>query len=151
MHKESIALLNQAVAEELSSVHQYMYFHFHCDDQGFSMLANLFRRIAIQEMMHIETLAERILFLKGDVDMVASIPVKKETDVTKMLEMAREMENQSAKDYNRFAQECAKNADSATKSIFESLVTQEEGHYDLYDKEGGGHDSVFFIASFIQN
>ena len=45
------------------------------------------------------------------------------------------MENQSAKDYNRFAQECAKNADSATKSIFESLVTQEEGHYDLYDKE----------------
>jgi bacterioferritin len=51
-----------------------MYFHFHCDDQGYDLLANLFKRTApSREMLHIERLAERILFLKGDVEMVASI------------------------------------------------------------------------------
>ena len=34
MYEKSIELLNRAVADELSAVHQYMYFHFHCDDQG---------------------------------------------------------------------------------------------------------------------
>ena len=69
---ESIRLLNQAVADELQAVHQYMYFHFHLDDQGFNPLSNLFKMIAIQEMGHVELLAERILFLKGDVEMVSA-------------------------------------------------------------------------------
>ncbi len=62
----SINLLNTAVADELQAVHQYMYFHFHLSDQGFNPLATLFKRTAIEEMGHVELLAERILFLKGD-------------------------------------------------------------------------------------
>ena len=54
MHKKSIELLNKAIADELSAVHQYMYFHFHCDDQGYDLLAGLFKKTAIEEMMHIE-------------------------------------------------------------------------------------------------
>ena len=38
---------------------------FHLDDQGFGPLSTLFRRTAIAEMMHVETLAERILFLRA--------------------------------------------------------------------------------------
>ncbi|MCB1184965.1 bacterioferritin, partial [bacterium] len=113
----------------------YMYWHFHCDDQGFDLLAGLFKMTAIKEMIHIETLAERILFLKGDVEMVASQPVVKETDVQKMLEMAAGMEEQSARDYNRMALECSQNADSQSKAIFESLVADEETHYDQFDTE----------------
>ncbi|MBU2502567.1 MAG: ferritin-like domain-containing protein [bacterium] len=135
MHENSVALLNQAVGDELSAVHQYMYWHFHCDDQGFDLLAGLFKRTAIEEMIHIEKLAERILFLKGEVEMTASDPVKKETDVQKMLEMAAGMEEQSAKDYNRMANECAQNADSRSKQLFEELVADEERHYDQYDTE----------------
>jgi bacterioferritin len=41
----------------------------------------------------------------------------------------------SAKDYNVWANESAGNADSATKQIFESLVTDEERHFDQYDTE----------------
>jgi hypothetical protein len=33
--KKSIALLNNGVADELQAVHQYLYWHFHLDDQGF--------------------------------------------------------------------------------------------------------------------
>jgi len=136
MKKEkSIELLNKAVADELHAVHQYMYFHFHCDDQGFVLLANLFRRTAIEEMLHVEKLAERILFLKGEVEMAAAGEVKKIHDVKKMLQMAAEMETQSANDYNIWANECSQNADSATKKVFELLVDDEERHFDQYDKE----------------
>jgi bacterioferritin len=135
MHEKSIELLNKAVADELSAVHQYMFFHFHCDDQGYDLLAGLFRRTAIEEMVHIEELAERILFLKGEVEMVASAEVKKIHDVKAMLELARQMEEGSARDYNVWANECAANADSVSKKIFEALVEDEERHYDQYDVE----------------
>jgi bacterioferritin len=135
MHKKSIDLLNRAVADELSAVHQYMYFHFHCDDQGLDLMAGLFRRTAIEEMLHIEKLAERILFLKGEVEMSVKDPVETIHDVEQMLRRAAEMEEMSAKDYNIWANESAANADSATKQIFESLVTDEERHFDQYDTE----------------
>ena len=132
---KSIDLLNQAVADELQAVHQYMYFHFHLDDQGLDPIAMLFKRIAIQEMGHVEHLAERILFLGGDVDMKLAGPVEQITDPQKMLAKAAEMEDESARDYNKFALECAANADSASKQIFEQLVQDEEGHFDLFDKQ----------------
>jgi bacterioferritin len=137
MKEKSIVLLNKAVADELSAVHQYMYFHFHCDDQGYDLLAGLFKRTAIEEMLHIEKLAERIIFLKGDVEMVASTEVKKVQDVREMLEMAAGMETSSANDYNKWAIECSNNADSVSKSLFEELVLDEERHFDQYDVEMG--------------
>jgi bacterioferritin len=112
-----------------------MYFHFHCDDQGYDLLAGLFKRTAIEEMLHIEKLAERIIFLKGDVEMVASTEVKKIHDVKEMLEMAAAMETSSADDYNKWAIECSNNADSVSKSLFEELVVDEETHFDQYDVE----------------
>lgn len=135
MHEQSIALLNQAVADEMSAVHQYMYFHFHCDDQGYDLLAGLFKQTAIEEMLHIERLAERVLFLKGDVEMVAAVEVQKIHDVQKMLQCARQMEEDSAKLYNQLANQCGANADSASKKLFEDLVIDEERHYDQYDQE----------------
>ena len=135
MHEKSIVLLNKAVADELSAVHQYMYFHFHCDDQGYDLLAGLFKRTAIEEMLHIERLAERILFLKGDVELKASAAVKKIHQVKEMLEMSCEMETSSARDYNLWANECAKHADSVSKKLFEDLVVDEERHFDQYDIE----------------
>ncbi|GAB4339723.1 MAG: bacterioferritin [Calditrichia bacterium] len=135
MHEKSIELLNKAIADELSAVHQYMYFHFHCDDQGYDLLAGLFKRTAIEEMLHIEKLAERILFLKGEVKLEASHPVKPVTDVREMLKMAADMETSSARDYNLWANECSANADSASKKIFEELVLDEERHFDQYDTE----------------
>jgi bacterioferritin len=135
MREKSIELLNKAVADELSAVHQYMYFHFHCDDRGFDLLANLFKRTAIEEMLHIERLAERILFLKGEVDMKASSEVQKIHDVKAMLETGAKMETGSIMDYNNWANECAKNADSVSKKLFEALVEDEERHLDQYDVE----------------
>jgi bacterioferritin len=135
MKERSIELLNRTVAEELSAVHQYMYFHFHCDDQSYDLLAALFKKTAIEEMLHVEDAAERILFLGGEVEMTASEDVQKIHDVRKMLERAAGMEDMSVQFYNQAAIECGGNADSATKRIFEDLVGDEERHLDQFTTE----------------
>jgi bacterioferritin len=112
-----------------------MYFHFRCDDQGYELLAGLFKKTAIEEMIHVEKCAERILFLKGEVEMTPAEKVKKIHDVAEMLKLAAKMEEESAKEYNIWANECSANADSMTKQIFESLVGDEERHFDQYDTE----------------
>jgi len=135
MHEKSIELLNKAVGDELSAVHQYMFFHFHCDDQGYDLLAGLFKKTAIEEMDHIERCAERILFLDGEVEMTASMEVQKIHDVREMLALAKQMEVDSAKDYNIWANECSANNDAASKQVFEGLIDDEERHGDQYDNE----------------
>lgn len=132
---KSIALLNHAVADELQAVHQYMYFHFHLDDQGLAPLAMLFKRTAIEEMMHVEKLADRILFLKGEVEMVPAGPVAKITDPVAMLKKAMEMEEGSQVDYNKAAIECGNLADAISKQVFEQLTADEERHFDQYEKQ----------------
>jgi bacterioferritin len=133
--ERSIALLNQSVADELLAVHQYMYFHVHLDDQGFGPLAALFKRTAITEMGHVEALSERILFLKGDVEMSLAGTVEKITDPAAMLARARQMEESSTHDYNKAALECAAGADAASKQLFEKLIGDEEGHFAEFDRQ----------------
>ena len=133
--KKSIDLLNKSVADELQAVHQYMYWHFHLDDQGFGPLSALFRRVAIEEMMHVEKLAERILFLKGDVNMVPAGPVERLTDAEAIVKRAAEMEHEAVGIYNEFAIQSSQNADAASKQIFEALVGDEEGHFAEFDKQ----------------
>lgn len=133
--QKSIDLLNKAVADELQAVHQYMYWHFHLDDQGFGPLSELFKRIAIYEMGHVELLAERILYLKGDVKMVLAGPVEAITEPQAILAKAAKMEADSADFYNQAALECSANADATSKKIFESLVADEEEHNDTFETQ----------------
>ncbi len=133
--RKSIDLLNEAVADELQAVHQYMYWHFHLDDQGFAPLAAMFKRIAIMEMGHVERLADRILFLKGDVKMEVAAPVTPITEAQKILAKAAEMEQDGVSSYNKAALLCSQNADSASKQLFEALVNDEEMHFDEFDKQ----------------
>ena len=86
-------------------------------------------------MGHVEALAERILFLKGDVLMAAAVSVEPITDPAKMLAKAIEMEQGSSRDYNTAAQNCGSNADAVSKQLFERLVGDEEGHENEFDRQ----------------
>jgi bacterioferritin len=83
----------------------------------------------------IEALADRVLFLKGEIEMVASQAVEKINDVKQMLEYATKAEDEAVVMYNDFANQCGTNADSATKKLFESLVNDEERHYGQFDDQ----------------
>ena len=135
MREKSIELLNGVVADELSAIHQYMYFHFHCDDQGYDLLAALFKKTSIDEMVHVEVAAERILFLGGEVEMKPAHEVEKIRDVREMLVKARQMEEESVAEYNEWANTASQHNDAATRKLFEELVDDEERHYDQFDQE----------------
>ena len=135
MYEKSIDLLNKAVADKLSTIHQYQYFRFRCDDQGLDMLEGLFKNTAMAEIHHVEKLSERILSLNGDVDMNSSTEINKIKSVKEMLELAREMEKGSMKDHYLHAHECASIADVVTKQLFEKLVSDEEKHFRQYETE----------------
>jgi bacterioferritin len=125
-------LLNKAVADELAAVHQYMYFHL--NDQGFAPLAGLFKRMAIAEMGHVEALAERILFFKGDTNMVAAGNVEKIPDPAAMLAKVMHMEESGARESSGRSK-CSANADAASKQLFEKLIQDEEGHFNNFEKQ----------------
>lgn len=133
--EKSIELLNLAVNEELTAVHQYMYFHFHCEDMGYELLSQLFKRISIREMIHVEMLAERILFLKGDVNMIPSAKTEKITDPKGMLEKVYQMETATVNNYNEWARICGEQSDAASKTLFEELIKEEETHQDQFETE----------------
>jgi len=135
MYEKSIELLNTAIADEIAAIHQYMYFHFRLDDLGYAPLANLLKMTAIEEMQHAEMIAERILFLGGEVEMAVGRETEKIHDAQAMLEKAKSLEQESIAMYNKFAIKCAENADSASKKLFEDLVTAEEGHWDQFDRQ----------------
>jgi len=132
---QSIVLLNRAVSVELQALHQYMYFHFHLDNQRLAPLSSLFKRTAIEEMLHVERLAERILFLKGEVEMAPAGPTEAITEPRAILKKALAMETASQDYYNKAAMACGANADAGTKQVFESMIGDEERHFDQYEKE----------------
>ena len=135
MKQKSIDLLNKAIGDELAAINQYMYFHFHCDDQGYDLLGALFKKTAIEEMHHVETIADRILFLKGDIVMEPSQKVNYTYDLKEMLTFAVGEEENAIRMYNDFANQSAQNLDSVTKRLFEDIVIDEERHFEQFDTE----------------
>jgi len=133
--QKSIDLLNRAIGDELSAINQYMYFHFHCDDQGYDLLGALFKKTAIEEMRHVEKIADRILFLKGEIAMEPSQKVHYTSDVKEMLTFSVGEEEGAITMYNDFANQSAGNLDSVTKRLFEDIVIDEERHFDQFDTE----------------
>ena len=130
--QKSIDLLNAAVGDELPAIHQYMYFHFHLDDQGFGPLAMLFKRTAIEEMGHVELLAERILFLNGVPTTKPDTKVEKTDEIEKMLEVSEALEQQAVDMYNAAAITCSAEGDQVSKKLFEELLAEEEEHLDFF-------------------
>jgi len=52
-----------------------------------------------------------------------------------MLAKAMHMEEGSARDYNHWALECSAAADAASKQLFEKLISDEEGHFNNFEKQ----------------
>ena len=104
------------------------------ETMGYEILARVGAGVN-PEMMHAERLAERILFLKGEVELEANAKVVKINEVQKMLETAESLEEGAIQMYNGFANECAQHGDSVTKKLFEDLITDEERHFDNFDTQ----------------
>lgn len=134
-YQVSIYLLNDAVAREIATSLQYMYFHTHFEDARYRYLSRIMREISIAEMRHIEEFSERILFLEGDVDMNPAFRTRQITDVKEMLRMAMELEASTIDRYNEASRIAAEQKDAVTHKMFQDIIAEEENHFDTFRTE----------------
>ena len=134
-NQEIIDALNQALAEELTSINQYILHAEMCEDWGYSKLHGVVEKRAIVEMKHAEKLIGRILFLEGQ-------PIVSKLDdfhigstVKDQLKNDRMAEFEAIKLYNEIVALTTKLGDNGTKVLVESILTDEEDHIDLLEEQ----------------
>ena len=132
MNKKVVQLLNDARARELLAISQYMVHHYELEDADFGKLGSKMKVVAIEEMKHAEDLAERILFVGGEVVTKPSGEAKKGQAIADMLKTDIEIEDDAIKMYNEAAKVCAAEGDHISKQIFEKLLADEEEHLDMF-------------------
>lgn len=133
--RQSIDLLNDAIGKEIATSMQYMYFHVRFEDAGYAYLARMLHRISIAEMRHIEQMAERVLYLGGDVEMNPSFRTRQIHDVPEALGFCAELETSTIGSYNAASRLCSEAGDAVSHRLFQETLVEEEEHHDLFRTE----------------
>lgn len=134
-NEKVIERLNDALANELTVISQYMVHSELCANWGYGRLHEAIEKRAIEEMRHAEKLIGRILFLEG-------IPV---VSNLKKLHIGAEVaaqhkndlvaEERAAKTYNEGIREAAELGDHGTGELLRSILVDEEDHIDWLETQ----------------
>ena len=147
--EDYFALLNKAVAAEISAIIQYTNQHEKAALLGLrgkktglevvqetnkaKVVSDLLKPIFLVEMEHLEKITERIYLLEGEATTEPD-PIPKVGDTADdFLKLDHEAENYALVLYRRIIEESTKRGDSKTRRMFEDIVSQEEDHYWTFD------------------
>ncbi|MEM2939129.1 MAG: ferritin-like domain-containing protein [Candidatus Bathyarchaeia archaeon] len=129
--KELLEKLNAAIARELQVSIQYMWQHVQWSGvKGFTIQGEL-EKIAITEMKHAESIAERLFYLGGT-------PTTKPTEIVvgktlkEMIEQDVKDEENAIKLYKEIIEQALKEKDQTTAFLFQGILKDEEEHHDLF-------------------
>ena len=128
-----IEALNKARSMELQAIHQYMNQHYNLDDMDYGELAAQIKLIAIDEMRHAEMFAERVKELGGEPVTEPIEKVQKGQAVEIIFSFDSELEDDTIDQYNQFLLICRENGDSSSMKIFETIIDEEQAHYNYFD------------------
>lgn len=132
-----IEVLNKARAMELHAIGQYMNQHYNLDDMDYGELAAQMKLIAIDEMRHAEMFAERIKELGGEPTTEMARKVDRAQPVEKIFSFDSGLEDDTLADYNAFLEICRQNGDSTSMKIFETVIDEEQKHFNYFDNVDG--------------
>lgn len=128
-----IEVLNKARSMELQAIHQYMNQHYNLDSMDYGELAANVKLIAIDEMKHAEAFAERIKELGGEPTSDLAGKVVKGQKVKDIFTFDTHEEDKAIDAYNQFALVCRENGDSISMKLFETIIEEEQAHYNYFD------------------
>ncbi len=131
--KKVIEALNKARSMELQAIHQYMNQHYNLDDMDYGDLAAKVKLIAIDEMRHAEMFAERIKELGGEPTTEPAGKVVKGQKIETVFPFDAGLEDETMDVYNQFLLICRENGDSTSMKLFETIVAEEQVHYNYFD------------------
>jgi bacterioferritin len=143
------ALLNKAVAAEISAIIQYTNQHEKAsllvlrekdtalevitEANKAKVVSELLKSIFLVEMEHLEKISERIYLLEGEATYDPDpLPQVGET-ADDFLKLDHEAENTAIVLYRKIIEEALKRGDTKTRHMFEEIVMQEEEHYWKFD------------------
>lgn len=125
---KSIENLQKAVAMELSAIHQYQLHAHVLDNRGLDRLAAKMREEMQEELGHADTFIDRILFLKGEPELVPEKPPRRAESLKAMFEADLSDEKAAIDFYSEAAAIATAENDVGTRAIFERITLDEEGH-----------------------
>jgi bacterioferritin len=129
--------LNDALKAELTAIVQYMIHGEMLNNWGYKRLGGYIKKQAIDEMRHAEGLIERVLFLEG-IPRLDVLPTPEIGATPKeQLENDLAAETGAVKQYNASVAACTAEGDDGTRSLFEKMVKDEEGHADWLEAQLG--------------
>ncbi len=143
------ALLNRAVAAEISAIIQYTNQHEKAsllalrekisplevvtEANKAKVVSELLKTTFLVEMEHLEKISERIYLLEGECT-VSPDPVPQVGETTDdFVKLDHEAENIAIVLYRQIIAEALKRGDTTTRRMFEEIVRQEEEHYWAFD------------------
>lgn len=132
MSKKIIDALNEDREFELAAIMQYMGHHYEAEGMESPAIIELFKKTALDEMKHAELLAERIVYL-GGTPSTKPTKIMKGGEVRKMVSDDLSAENGAIKRYKEHIKLCDKEGDPTSRLMLEGILSQEEGHADLWE------------------
>jgi bacterioferritin len=143
------ALLNKAVAAEISAILQYINQHEKAallalrkkvsalevvsESNKAKVVSDLLKTIFLVEMQHLEKISERIYLLGGECVVVPDPVPQVGANPEDFIMLDRAAENTAIMLYRQIIAEALKCGDTTTRNIFEEIVRQEEEHYWSFD------------------
>jgi bacterioferritin len=143
------ALLNRAVAAEISAIIQYTNQHEKAallalrgkktglevvqETNKAKVVSDLLKPIFLVEMEHLEKITERIYLLEGEATTEPEPIPQVGDNADDFLRLDHEAENYALVLYRKIIEEARKRGDSKTRCMFEDIVSQEEDHYWTFD------------------
>ncbi len=148
--EEYVALLNKALASEISAVVQYTTQHEKAEGlermrrkknalevitgkNKASVVSGVLKETFLQEMDHMEKIAERIYEI--DRESIATVDPLPEVgnSVNDFIKLDRKAENYAIVLYRKVIAEATRLGDIKTKKLFEEIIQDEESHYWSFD------------------
>jgi bacterioferritin len=143
------ALLNRAVAAEISAILQYINQHEKAsllslrkkvsalevvkESNKAKVVSDLLKTIFLVEMQHLEKISERIYLLGGECTVVPDPIPQVGGNAEDFVVLDRAAENTAIVLYRQIIAEALKRGDTTTRNMFEEIVRQEEEHYWAFD------------------
>lgn len=130
-----IDYLNDALRHELTAVNQYWLHYRLLENWGYQALAKKWRGESIEEMRHADRLIARIIFLDGFPNMQTLESLHIGQTVKDVIDRDLQAELTARALYEQAATHCHAVKDYGTRTLFEELIRDEEGHIDYLETQ----------------
>ena len=130
-----IAYLNEVLKAELTAINQYFLHAEMLENWGYTKLSKYTRKDSIEEMMHAESLIERILYLEGDPEMAELFRLRIGKTVKEQFENDLALEYEAVARLNKAIAVSLEAGDNGSLELFKKILLDEEHHVDWLEAQ----------------